>query len=88
MCVLGGMYVGPSRWRGCIHRSHDNLQQDLADRKMANPVDPVFSHQTSQERQPAAVPELPSDQPHKSPKQGHVEDHTEQIEATDGEDHR
>ena len=29
--------TGPCRWRGCNHRSHDNLQQDLADRKMANP---------------------------------------------------
>ena len=26
---------------------------------MTNPVDPVLSHHTSQERQPAAVPELP-----------------------------
>ena len=26
--------------------------------------------------------------PHQSPKQSHVEDHTEQIEATSGEDHR
>ena len=26
---------------------------------MANPVDPVLNHHTSQERQPAAVPELP-----------------------------
>ena len=51
--------TGPSRWRGCNHRSHDNLLQDLADRRMANPVDPVHSHHTSQERQPAAVPELP-----------------------------
>ena len=33
------------------HRSHDNLQQDLADRRMANPMDPVLSHHTSQERQ-------------------------------------
>ena len=36
--------------RGCNHRSHDNLQQDLADRRMANPMDPVLSHHTSQER--------------------------------------
>ena len=35
----------------------------------------------SQERQPAAVPELPNDQPHQSPKQSHAEDHAEQIEA-------
>ena len=47
------------RWTGCNHHSHDNLQQDLADRRMASPVDPVFSHHTSQERQPAAVPGLP-----------------------------
>ena len=80
--------TGPSRWRGCNHRSHDNLQQDLADRRMANPMDPVLSHHTSQERQPAAVPELPNNKPHQSPKQSHAEDHTEQIEATSGEDHR
>ena len=55
---------------------------------MANPVDPVLSHQASQERQPAAVPELRNDQPHQSPKQSHVEDHTEQIEVTSGEDYR
>ena len=64
------------------------LQQDLADRRMANTMDPVLSHQTSQERQPAAVPELPNDQPDQPPKQSHAEDHTEQIEATSGEDHR
>ena len=61
--------TGPSRWRGCNHRSHDNLQQDLADRRMANPMDPVLSHHTSQERQPAAMPELPNNKPHQSPKQ-------------------
>ena len=33
--------TGPGRWRGCNHRSHDNLQQDLADRRMANPMDPL-----------------------------------------------
>ena len=58
---------------------------DLADWRMANPVDPVLSHHTSQERQPAAVPELLNDQPHQSPKQSHAEDHTEQ---TSGEDYR
>ena len=41
--------TGPSRWRECNHRSHDNLQQDLADRRMANPMDPVLSHHTSQQ---------------------------------------
>ena len=60
--------TGPSRWRVCNHRSHDNLEQDLADRRMANPMDPVLSHHTSQERQPAAVPELPNNKPHQSPK--------------------
>ena len=39
---------------GCNHRSHDNLQQDLADKRMANPMDPVPSHHTSPKRQPAA----------------------------------
>ena len=55
---------------------------------MTNPMDPVLSNHTSQERQPAAVPELPNDQPHQSLKQSHTEEHTEQIEATSGEDHR
>ena len=80
--------TGPSRWRGCNHRSHDNLQQDLVDRRMANPVDPVLSHHTSQERQPAAVPELPNDQLHQPSKQSHAEDQTGQTEAASGEDHR
>ena len=59
--------TGPSRWRGSNHRSHDNLQQDLADRRMASPVDPVLTHHTSQEGQPEAVTELPNDQPHHHP---------------------
>ena len=42
----------------------------------------------TQERQPAAVAEVPNNKPHQSPKQSHAEDHTEQIEATSGEDHR
>ena len=80
--------TGLSRWRGFIHHSHDNLQQDLANRRMANPVDPVLSHHTSQERQPSAVPELLNNPPNQSPKQSHAEDLTEQIAATNGEDHR
>ena len=55
---------------------------------MANPMDTVLSLHTSQERQPAAVPELPNEQPHQSPKQSHAEDYTEQIDATSEEDHR
>ena len=55
---------------------------------MAYPMDPVLSHYTSQERQPAAVPELPNDQPHQPPKQIHAEDHAGQLEATGGEDYR
>ena len=38
-------------------------------------------------RQPAAVPELPNDQPHQSPKQSHAQDHTGQTDAINGEDH-
>ena len=53
-----------------------------------NPMDPVPSHHTSQEMQPAAVPELSNNKPYQSTKQSHVEDHSEQIEATGGEDHR
>ena len=41
-----------------------------------------------QERQPVAVPELPNNKPYQPPKQSHAEDHTEQIEATSGEDYR
>ena len=52
---------------------------------MANPLDPVLSHHTSQERQPAAVPELPNNTHHQSHKQSYAEDHTEQIEAESGE---
>ena len=80
--------TGPIRWRGCNHHFHNNLQQDLADRRMANPLDAILSHHTSRERQPAAVPELPNNKPHQSSTQSHAEDHTEQTEATSGEDHR
>ena len=41
---------------------------------MANPMDPVLSHHTSHERQLAAVPELPNNQPHQPPKQSHAEE--------------
>ena len=51
-------------------------------------MDPVLSHHTSQERQTAAVPELPNDQPHQLAEQNHAEDHAEQIEATSKEYHR
>ena len=76
--------TGPSRWRGSNHGFHDNVQQDLADRRMAHLVDPVPGHHTSQERQPAAVPELPNNQPHQPSKQSLAEDHVEKIEATSG----
>ena len=66
--------------------SHSSLQQDLADRGMANPVGPVLDHHTSKERQFAAVPELLNDQPHQPSKQSHAENHIEQIEAASGED--
>ena len=51
-------------------------------------MDPVLSHHTSQERQPAAVQGLQNNKSHQLPKQSHAEDHTEQIEATSGENHR
>ena len=57
----------------------------LSAKSCCNPMDPVLSHHTSQERQPAAMPELPNNKPHQSPKQSHAEDHTEQIEATSRE---
>ena len=55
---------------------------------MKKTVDRVLSHHTFQKRKPAAVPDLPNNQPHQSPKQSQAEDYTEQIEATSGEDHR
>ena len=60
----------------------------MADRRMANPVDPGPGHHTSQERQLAEVPKLPNDHPHQPSKQSHAEYHTEEIEATNGEDHQ
>ena len=54
---------------------------------MANPVDQVLGHHISQGRQPAAVPELLSDQPHQSLKQSHAEDHIRHTEAASAEDH-
>ena len=40
---------------------------------MTNPMDPVLSYHTSQEWLPAAVPELPNNQPHQSPKKAMFE---------------
>ena len=68
--------TGPSRWRGRNHRSHDNLWQDLADRRMANTVDPVLSHHTAQESQPAEVPEQSNDQLISHPSEI-MQDHTD-----------
>ena len=76
--------TGPSRWRGSNYRFHDNLRQDLADKRMADTVDTVVGYHPPQERQPAAVLELPNDQPHEPPKRSHAEDHTGQIEAARG----
>ena len=79
--------TGPSRRRGRNYRYHDNLRQDLADRKMANPVEPVLGYHTFQKRQPAVMPELSNSQPHQPHKQCHAEDHIEQTEAA-SRDHR
>ena len=50
-------------------RSHDwcsthHLQQNLADWKMANPVDAVTDHHATKEREPANVPKLSHSQSH------------------------
>ena len=50
-------------------------------------MDQVLSHHTSQERQPAVVPELLNSQLYQSPEQSPAEDNTEQTEATSEEDH-
>ena len=54
---------------------------------MVNPMEQVLGHYTSQERQPAAMQELPKDQTNQVHKQSHAEDYIEQTEATSGEDH-
>ena len=77
--------TGPSRWGGCNHCSQQSATRS-GRQEMANSVNPVLSHHTSQKRQSATMPELRNDQPHQSPKQSHAEDHTEQIEVTSGED--
>ena len=76
---------GASRWRGCHYRSHDNLQQDLADRRMVNPMSLFIALPRKATCSSARTTERSA---HQSPKQNHAEDHTEQIEATGGEDHR
>ena len=43
--------MDPRRRRRRNRRSHDNLQQNLADRRKVNSVDPVLAHHTSRERQ-------------------------------------
>ena len=50
-------------------------------------MDPFLGHFTSKESLPAAVLELPNDQPHQPPKQSLAGDYTEQIEAAIGQDH-
>ena len=52
---------------------------------MANPMDLVLSHHTSQESNLQQCQNYRNDQPNQSPKRSHAEDHTEQIEATSGE---
>ena len=44
--LLINSLTGPSSWRGYNHRSHDNLQHDLADGRMANPLGSVLGHYT------------------------------------------
>ena len=63
----GGQHT--SRTCTSRRRSHEwcsthHLQQNLADWKMANPVDTVTDHHATKEREPANVPKLPHNQPH------------------------
>ena len=67
---------------------YNNLQQDLADRRMAHPMDSVTDHHTSQERQPTDVPKLQNNQPHQTPEQSHVENTTKQTQTPGRRDHR
>ena len=69
-----------------VQAGEEEVITAIANNLQANPVDPVFGHHTSQERQLAVVPELPNNQPRQLPKQSHTEDHTEEIEATSEED--
>ena len=73
-----------------MERTQSPLSQQSATRlgrqEKANLVNPVLGHHISQERLPAAVPELPNGQLHQPPKQSHAEDHTEEIEAASREE--
>ena len=72
-----------------VHNSQAYRKMDVTRERISRILElRVLSHHTSQERQHAAVPELRNNKPHQSPMQSHAEDHTEQIEATSGEDHR
>ena len=73
---------------GVDYHTYNNLQQDLANRRMAHPMDSVTDHHTSQERQPKDVPKLQNNQPHQPPEQRHVEDTTQQTQTPGRRVHR
>ena len=74
--------TGPSRLRGCNHCSHEYLQQDLAEPVDASLVitHPKKGNLQQCHKQSALIISHPS--------KVIAEDHTVQIEATSGEDHR
>ena len=61
--------------RGRSHdkRPTDYLQQDLADRGVAQAVDPISHHYPPKERQPIDIPELSYHQSHQPPEQSYAD---------------
>ena len=53
---------------------------------MANAMDSVLGHHTSNERQPATMPDLSNNQPCQPSQQSYVEDTTQQTSGTGGKD--
>ena len=58
--------AGPGRRRGYDRHVTHHLQQDLADRKVANTLDSVPDHHSPKERKPTTMPKLPYHQPDQS----------------------
>ena len=80
--------AGAGRGRNHDKCPTDYLQQDLADRGVAQAVDPISHHYPPQERQPTIMPEVSYHQPHQPPKPSYAENLAEPTEAASGKDHR
>ena len=71
----------PEWRRANQHLAHTDMQQNMADWRMAHLMDKVTSDSAAKERKPATVPKLPHHQPHQPPKQSNAENHPEQTQT-------